>query len=51
MIIHKTNFRKRSPYWNFFRVVFAGWMIRYPKQTVFIPLGFLLVLIYNAVVK
>jgi hypothetical protein len=44
------NYR-RSPYWNFFRVVLAGWMIRYPKQTVLIPLGFLLVLIYNAVVK
>jgi hypothetical protein len=51
MRTHKTNFRRRSPYWNFFRVVLAGWMIRYPKQTVFIPLGFLLVLIYNAVVK
>jgi len=51
MRTHKTNFRRRSPYWNFLRVVLAGWMIRYPKQTVFIPLGFLLVLIYNAVVK
>jgi hypothetical protein len=43
--------RKRRPYWNFFRVVLAGWMIRYPKQTIFIPLGFLLVMIYNIVVK
>jgi hypothetical protein len=51
MRTHKTYFRKRSPYWNFFRVVLAGWMIKYPKQTVFVPLGFLLVLIYNAVVK
>lgn len=22
----------REPYWNFWRAVFAGWMIRYPKQ-------------------
>jgi hypothetical protein len=43
--------RRRSPYWNFLRVVLAGWMIRYPKQTVFIPLGILIVLIYNAVAR
>ena len=23
---------KQTPYWNFWRAVFAGWMIRYPKQ-------------------
>ena len=22
----------REPYWNFWRAVFAGWLIRYPKQ-------------------
>ncbi len=22
----------KEPYWNFWRAVFAGWMIRYPKQ-------------------
>jgi hypothetical protein len=54
MRTYKTNFRRRSPYWNFFRVVLAGWMIRYPKtasKVILVPLGFLLVLIYNAVVK
>ena len=49
MSIYKV--RRRSPYWNFWKVVLAGWMIRYPKQTVFIPVGFLLVLIYNAVAR
>ena len=24
--------KKRSPYWNFWKVVFAGWLIRYPIQ-------------------
>jgi hypothetical protein len=46
--------RRRSPYWNFWRVVLAGWTIRYPKtmgKIIFLPLGFLIVLIYNAIVK
>jgi hypothetical protein len=47
---HKTPFRKRTPYWNFYRVVLAGWVIRYPK-IVWLPIGFLIVLIYNAVVR
>jgi hypothetical protein len=41
----------KTPYWNFWRVVFAGWLVRYPKQTINIigiPVGILLVLIYNA---
>jgi hypothetical protein len=45
---------RREPYWNFWRVVFAGWWIRYPKtmgRIVLVPLGFLIVLIYNAVVN
>ena len=45
---------KKSPYWNFWKVVFAGWLIRYPRQCftlIGIPLGFLLVFIYNAVAK
>jgi hypothetical protein len=51
MRIHKTPFRtRRSPYWNFWRVVLAGWIIRYPK-IVWVPIGFLIVLIYNAVVN
>jgi len=43
---------RKSPYWNFWRVVFAGWMIRYPRtmaKVVFLPLGILIVVIYNAV--
>jgi hypothetical protein len=51
MRIHKTPFRtRRAPYWNFWRVVLAGWIIRYPK-IVWVPIGFLIVLIYNAVVN
>ena len=42
---------KASPYWNFWRVVFAGWLIRYPgkfmRPFAFVG-GFLIVLIYNA---
>jgi len=46
--------RKTQPYWNFWRVIFAGWMIRYPKQMgriLLFPLGILIVVIYNALVK
>ena len=46
--------RTNRPYWNFWKVVFAGWLIRYPKtmgRIVLIPLGFLIVLIYNALVN
>jgi len=42
----------KYPYWNFWKVVFAGWLIRYPRQcfTIFGGIvGFLFVLIYNAV--
>jgi len=45
---------RRTPYWNFWRVVLAGWAIRYPKtmgRIVFVPLGFLIVMIYNAVTR
>jgi len=44
----------QTPYWNFWKVVFAGWLIRYPGKVfrIFgVPLGFLLVLIYNALSK
>jgi len=44
--------RRRTPYWNFWRVVLAGWWIRYPKtmfMAVFTPIGLLAALIYNAV--
>ena len=46
--------KKQKPYWNFYRVVFAGWCIRYPGKMIRIlgvPLGFLLVMIYNAVTR
>jgi hypothetical protein len=45
---------QRRPYWNFWKVVFAGWLIRYPGKMLRIfgvPLGFLIVLIYNAMTK
>jgi hypothetical protein len=45
---------RRSIYWNFWKVVLAGWMIRYPKtmaKVVLIPLSFLVVIIYNAVTR
>lgn len=44
----------KPPYWNFWRVVFAGWLIRYPGKVfriLGVPLGILLVAIYNAVTK
>jgi hypothetical protein len=44
----------RTPYWNFWKVVFAGWMIRYPGKMLRIfgvPLGIIIVLIYNAITK
>jgi len=43
--------RRRGPYWNFWKVILAGWIIRYPKtmsRVILLPLGFLIVLIYNA---
>jgi hypothetical protein len=48
------NHRRRTPYWNFWKVVFAGWLIRYPGKVLRIfgvPLGILIVMIYNAVTK
>jgi len=41
----------QTPYWNFWRVVFAGWFIRHPEKIfriIGIPIGILLALIYNA---
>ena len=45
---------KKERYWSFWKVVFAGWLIRYPKtmfKVVMIPLGFMIVVIYNALVN
>jgi len=44
----------RRPYWNFWKVVLAGWAIRYPKtmgRIIFLPLGLLIAMIYNAIVS
>lgn len=52
--IHRTKNSHKTPYWNFWKVVFAGWLIRYPGKVfriLGVPLGFLLVLIYNALTK
>jgi len=46
----KSHTQIKTPYWNFYRVVLAGWMIRYPKPF-FVFLGFCIVLIYNAVTR
>ena len=40
----------RRPYWNFWKVLLVGWMIRYPRPF-FVALGFCIAVIYNAVVK
>ena len=45
---------KKRPYWSFWKVVLAGWLIRYPKtmsKVVLVPLGFFIVLVYNAIVN
>jgi hypothetical protein len=50
----KEEMKKSAPYWNFWRVILAGWIIRYPKQMSRISLtslGILISLIYNALVK
>ena len=49
--INPAKIKNRGPYWNFWKVVFAGWLIRYPKtmgKIALVPLGILIVLIYNA---
>jgi hypothetical protein len=53
-MISLRNPRRRAPYWNFWKVVFAGWLIRYPGKMLRIfgvPLGILIVTIYNALTK
>jgi hypothetical protein len=40
----------KTPYWNFWKVVLAGWIIRYPRPF-FVALGFCMVVIYNVVTK
>lgn len=55
MVLYFRNMkRNKSPYWNFWKVVFAGWMIRYPGnifRIIGVPLGILIVMIYNAMGK
>ena len=36
--------RDEGPYWNFWRAVFAGWLIRYPRQ-IFKMVGLVLLLL------
>jgi hypothetical protein len=46
--------RKNAPYWNFWRVIFAGWIIRYPGtffKIIGVPFGIMIVLIYNSVMN
>jgi hypothetical protein len=53
-IFEKKKEMKHRPYWSFWKVVFAGWLIRYPGKMLKIfgvPLGILTVMIYNAVTK
>lgn len=43
---------KKRPYWNFWKVVFAGWLIRYPGKVfrfIGVSLSILIVVIYNAI--
>lgn len=43
--------RKTKPYWNFWKVVMAGWLIRYPRtffNLFFGAIGFVTVMIYNS---
>jgi hypothetical protein len=52
--IRRQKISPKTPYWNFWRVVFAGWFIRYPRmmfRIIGVPIGILLVTIYNALTK
>jgi len=45
---------KNEPYWNFWKVVLAGWLIRYPKTffKIFgVPIGIMIVWIYNMIAR
>ena len=54
---YKKNFQnKKTPYWNFWRAVFAGWLIRYPEKffgivkfPLYLLLGILAVNIYKLI--
>ena len=48
--------KRNEPYWNFWRAVFAGWLIRYPanffavvKFPLYLLTGIVVVFIYNIV--
>jgi hypothetical protein len=44
--------KKTQPYWNFSKVILAGWIIRYPRtffNLFFGTAGFLAIMIYNAI--
>ena len=47
---------KKPPYWNFWRAVFAGWLIRYPEKffgivkfPLYLLLGIIAVNIYKLI--
>lgn len=40
--------RRRTPYWNMWRVILTYWIARHPKPF-FVVLGILIVTIYNSV--
>ena len=54
---YKKNFQnKKIPYWNFWRAVFAGWLIRYPEKffgivkfPLYLLLGIIAVNIYKLI--
>jgi len=51
---YSSKIRCKIPYWNFWRVIFAGWIVRYPGtffKIIGVPLGIMIVLIYNSVMN
>ena len=40
--------RRKTPYWNMWRVILTYWIARHPKSF-FIALGILMFMIYNSV--
>jgi hypothetical protein len=52
--LNRRRYKQRRPYWNFWKVILAGWIIRYPDKIfriIGVPLGILIVIIYNALMK
>jgi predicted oxidoreductase len=52
--LKKVARKNNRQYWNFWKVILAGWIIRYPHKVfriLGVPLGIMIVMIYNAVTK